>query len=346
MPARAFSLPGLYTGVLTYQVAYRVSVQWSDRCSHARRRRMTLALKAEFDRRVATCVHSALVMAGCWGVITEDTREVSGDLWRCPAQLPFYLAMCCGHLASDMVRAGILSLSWPPDLALQIYVLAQRSAVGSMGTMVAAAHRLVRLLCCALVAWRGVIGFYTARMLFWDGAMTLILNAHWFMRHSICPVLGRRSPLYYFNGPVMAVTCAWPLLLHCVGSFDVSSDLRWVWSLQMPLDTRAEESRDVLAMQICSVCLLVVVAHNVVVVVLVLAGQVRMFCAAIFYIIYNIYYIIYWLANMLCRTGMIPRIARLWGTLKLSPRAKPKSKLMQMVVQEARPRRRRYAMAL
>ena len=56
--------PGLFVGVLAYQILFRMSAQWSDGRFPARRS-MSNAQKAEFDRRLVTAVCAAMAVAGC-----------------------------------------------------------------------------------------------------------------------------------------------------------------------------------------------------------------------------------------------------------------------------------------
>ena len=153
---------------------------------------------------------------------------------------------------------------------------------GGKAAAIAVGYPLACLLCWGVVAWRGIIGFYATSALLWDGAVTLTLAAHWFMRHSTSRTCGRRSPLYYLNGPIMAVVVWWPLLMHCAGSVDIVADLRRVMWLSAqsgsPIqDDSIEGSRDAQAVQACFVCLLAMFVHQTLVVWSILSGaQVRM----------------------------------------------------------------------
>eukprot|EP01045_Picozoa_sp_COSAG04_P029850 COSAG04_NODE_5011_length_1782_cov_7.085561_1_plen_309_part_00 len=162
--------PGLFVGLLLYQVTFRISEEWGGLFFPARRSLSTVG-RNDLDSRVASSVHALLQLGGCLGLgMAERGAE---QLWACPEELLFYVWVMCGYLTSDLM----LTISCLP-------IWHSSSLPGGWPRLV---QRSCALLFFGVIGGRQIGGVLAQHLLLLEG-ITLALNVRWLLlSHSSAP---------------------------------------------------------------------------------------------------------------------------------------------------------------
>lgn len=111
--------PGVFYGLVGYQVSFRVTQEWGGRLFPGWRDALIYSVQTDFDTRVVATVHAALQMLGLLQLpLLWNRKEHTDDarLSLCCDDLLVHVWTMCGFLTADFV-----SLRLPQVTALCVW---------------------------------------------------------------------------------------------------------------------------------------------------------------------------------------------------------------------------------